>query len=243
MSQKVSILIPTYNSSKYIEECLYSVVNQDYENLEIIVVDNESTDNTVELIKKFSNQHPNFIIDSAPNIYKNSSKEPIEKAYEIMTGEYFTIIDSDDFIKSDYVSNNMRFINNSSEKIHALQSIIFGVNEHGGALQFKNHEYLNMAELKNRLLQYCCVNSPTMFYHKDLLEGEILIEKPDLYSGACDYDKFCRIVDNDYFIHTSNQWFGHYYRWHSGQDSVAVLNDSENYDLKIQNFWRQKWVK
>ena len=47
MSQKVSILIPTYNSSQYIEECLYSVVKQDYDNLEIIVVDNESTDNTV----------------------------------------------------------------------------------------------------------------------------------------------------------------------------------------------------
>jgi len=243
MSQKVSILIPTYNSSQYIEECLYSVVKQDYDNLEIIVVDNESTDNTVELINKFSNYRSNFIIDSAPNIYKNSSKEPIEKAYGIMTGEYFTIVDSDDFLKKDYVSNNMRYINNSDEKIHALQSMIFGVNEHGAALQLKNHDYKDMLELKEKLLQYCCINSPTMFYHRELLKDDMLIERPDLYSGACDYDKFCRIVDNGNFIHTANQWFGHYYRWHSGQDSVAVINDSENYDLKIQNFWREKWDK
>ena len=243
MTKKVSIIIPCYNSSKYIEQCLYSAVSQDYNNIEVIVVDNESTDNTLEIIQDFKNDFPNLIVSSAPNVYKSSSKEPVEEGCRIMTGEYFTILDSDDFIKSDYVSNNINYINNSKETIYALQSIILGVNEDGGLLQFKNHEYENIEELKSLLLKYCCVNSPTMFYHKSLLQGDVLNERPDLYSGFCDYDKFCRIVDSGYYIHTANEWFGHYYRWHQGQDSWSVLQNDDNidYNVLIQEYWKQKW--
>ena len=51
---KISILISNYNKEKYIEECILSSLNQDYKNLEIIVFDNNSTDNSLKIINKFS---------------------------------------------------------------------------------------------------------------------------------------------------------------------------------------------
>ena len=54
---KISIVIPCYNSEKYIDECITSCVNQSYNNTEIIVFDNESSDKSAEKIKNLQNKH------------------------------------------------------------------------------------------------------------------------------------------------------------------------------------------
>ena len=55
-SELVSIVIPVYNSEKYLEECLNSVLDQTYENIEIIVVDDGSTDSSYDILKKYSDK-------------------------------------------------------------------------------------------------------------------------------------------------------------------------------------------
>ena len=57
----VSIIIPAYNVQDYIEECINSALNQTYPNIEIIVVDNNSTDQTLEIVKDFKRRHPDLI--------------------------------------------------------------------------------------------------------------------------------------------------------------------------------------
>ena len=90
----VSICIPTYNSEKYIKECLESVVNQSYKNIEIIISDNNSTDNTLEVIKnlKISNL----------KIHKNQTNigmvENFNTAASMATGKYVKLLASDDLI-------------------------------------------------------------------------------------------------------------------------------------------------
>jgi probable beta-1,3-galactosyltransferase len=56
----VSVIIPTYNSSRTLEKCLKSIKNQTYKNIEIIVVDNNSIDNTKEIAKKYTGKVYNF---------------------------------------------------------------------------------------------------------------------------------------------------------------------------------------
>ena len=72
-SPKVSILIPVYNRAKIISETLNSAVNQTYKNIEVIVVDNKSTDNTFEIVKEFAKSHSNV------KVYQN--EENIQNIY------------------------------------------------------------------------------------------------------------------------------------------------------------------
>lgn len=82
----VSIIVPTKNSSEFLEECLESIKNQSYKNLELIVVDNNSTDNTKEIAKKYTDKVFNFGPERSTqrNFGVKQSK-----------GDYILIIDSD----------------------------------------------------------------------------------------------------------------------------------------------------
>ena len=110
MNPKVTIVIPCYNAEKWIEESITSALNQTYDNLEIIVVDNESTDNSYQIIKNLGKENSNLQIDTAPNLFKYSWEEPVEKALSFATGDYFTILGADDFIASDYINNIIKII-------------------------------------------------------------------------------------------------------------------------------------
>ena len=64
MSKLVSIVVPVYNVEKYLERCVDSLINQTYKNIEVIVADNHSTDNSYELIKKYQTTHdPDYLND------------------------------------------------------------------------------------------------------------------------------------------------------------------------------------
>ena len=59
--KKVSVIVPVYNTSLYLEECINSIINQTYKNLEIIVVNDCSTDNSLEIISKFKDKRIKII--------------------------------------------------------------------------------------------------------------------------------------------------------------------------------------
>lgn len=61
LDEKVSVIIPMYNSSKHIEECIQSILNQTYENIELIIVDDKSKDNSTQIVKKFNDNRIKLI--------------------------------------------------------------------------------------------------------------------------------------------------------------------------------------
>ena len=79
-------------------------------NFEVIVVDNDSGDDSLEIVETLQDEFPNLQVDTAPNLYPFSWEEPVEKALSMTTGEYFTILGSDDYLSEDYVSNFMEKI-------------------------------------------------------------------------------------------------------------------------------------
>ena len=62
--EKVSIIIPVYNVEKYLEKCLDSIINQSYKNLEIIIIDDGSTDNSLEIAKEYEKNDSDKIINT-----------------------------------------------------------------------------------------------------------------------------------------------------------------------------------
>ena len=73
--EKISVLVPIYNAEKYIEKCLDSIVNQTYENIEIVLIEDGSTDNSLEIIKEYSKQDKRIKIISIKN---NGVAETVE---------------------------------------------------------------------------------------------------------------------------------------------------------------------
>ena len=91
MLPKISIVIPTYNDGRFIERCILSITCQEYSNLELIVIDGGSTDDTVEIIKKFDK----FIFYWVSEKDRGQS-HAINKGFKICTGEIITFFSSDD---------------------------------------------------------------------------------------------------------------------------------------------------
>lgn len=97
----ISIVVPVYNVSQYLERCIQSVIYQTYENLDIILIDDGSTDNSGLICDKYAK------IDKRIRVLhqQNSGLSAARNAgIEIAKGKYITFIDSDDYVDSDYVS-------------------------------------------------------------------------------------------------------------------------------------------
>ena len=93
MNPLVSIIVPTYNSSKFLGECLESIKNQTYQNIEIIVVDNNSTDDTKEIAQEFSKRFTQLNV----KLFNRGSERSAQRNFgvENAKGEFVAIIDSD----------------------------------------------------------------------------------------------------------------------------------------------------
>ncbi len=101
---KFSIIIPVYNTEKYLAECVDSVLNQTYKNFEVILVDDGSTDNSPKLCDEYTQKDSRIKVIHKKNGGLSSARN---SGMEIMTGDYFIFLDSDDYWNSNSFLNNL----------------------------------------------------------------------------------------------------------------------------------------
>jgi glycosyltransferase involved in cell wall biosynthesis len=134
----ISIALCTYNGENYIIEQLDSLVNQDYPNLELIIVDDCSSDNTLEILTSYAAKFP-FIL-----IYQNESNlgyvKNFEKAISLCNGEYIALADQDDLWSLNKISILYKNIN---DHILIYHDSAF-VNEHGESMGKKMSDIINL---------------------------------------------------------------------------------------------------
>ena len=107
---KVSVVIPVYNSSKYIKECLDSVINQTYKNIEIIIVNDKSTDDSLDIIKSYKDKRIKVI-----NLHKNVGVSIARnKGVDNCSGDYICFLDSDDYWNLKKIEKQIKFIKNKT---------------------------------------------------------------------------------------------------------------------------------
>lgn len=97
---KVSIIIPVYNTEKYIDECINSVINQTYKDIEVILINDGSTDSSLSICKKYEKLDKRIkVINKKHSGVSSARNEGIKK----ITGKYVMFLDSDDYYNLDYV--------------------------------------------------------------------------------------------------------------------------------------------
>jgi len=242
MKPRVTIIIPCFNAESWIEQSVSSALAQTYDNVEVIVVDNESTDGSLAVIKKLASQNESLVTATAPNLYRHSWEEPVQEALQQSTGDYITILGADDYIAPDYVSNFMKYFLAKPDTVLCLQSPIRGVEGHtGNMMQDVGHSYKSMAEFKNSLFEKCPVNTPTVVFSRKLYDQGLLTWNAADYLGAADYDLYFNLADSDVFIYPIPKWLGYYYRWHQGQATWGMHREQKSYDHIIREYWARKW--
>lgn len=115
----VSIVIPVYNNEKYLTKCLESVTNQTYQELEIIVVDDGSTDSSGAICDQYATKDDRIRVCHQKNGGVSNARN---NGIAVATGEYLTFIDGDDYIGPDYISDFVR-----CAKKHNAQMVICGM--------------------------------------------------------------------------------------------------------------------
>lgn len=144
---KVSIQIPTYNQQRYISRAIDSALMQDYPNLEIIVADDCSTDDTEKIVKQYNDSRVKYF-KNEKNIGRVANYR--KSLYDYSTGDWVVNLDGDDYYTNpSFVSRGMRIINEYRELGHQVmfyQSAISIVDEQTGEETAKQHKLLEGKE-------------------------------------------------------------------------------------------------
>lgn len=135
-SPLVSIIIPVFNVEKYLRECLDSTINQTFSDIEIICIDDGSTDSSPEILKEYANKDTRIKIitkeNSGPSIARNAG-------IEVARGEYITFLDSDDYLEIDAIQQ--LYDKASSEKLDMLLFCAKSFCDKGFATPLRNVYY------------------------------------------------------------------------------------------------------
>lgn len=94
----ISIIVPVYNAEKYLSRCIESILNQTYKNIQLIIINDGSTDKSLEIIEKYAANDNRIVLVDKENTGVSDSRN---RGLDIATGEYIGFVDADDYVESE----------------------------------------------------------------------------------------------------------------------------------------------
>ncbi|WP_326936728.1 glycosyltransferase [Flavobacterium sp. PL11] len=202
----VSIIVITYNSSKYVLETLESTKEQTYQNIELIITDDCSTDDTVEVCKNWLAINKSRFINTELITVQNNTGIPANcnRGIRAMKGEWLKLIAGDDILLDSCISDNVHYINeNSKATIVFSQVKTFSDNVNNGEIRPKNGSYFHSleAEQQYKLLLIGDVISytPSAFIQKKQIESLSFYDEK--YTYIEDYPFWLKATKNNVKLH------------------------------------------
>ncbi len=218
---KISILTPSFNQGEYIEENIQSVLNQNYPNFEHIIIDGGSTDNTVEILKKYS--HLKWVSET-----DKGQSDAYNKGLAMATGDLVLCLNSDDYLLNDDVLQSVvdEIKKIDVSKYSAFMGNIIVSDEKGnkiGEMNNRNRDY-TFDDLLNRLP---VVIHPGTFFKREILQNVGGFAKDIHYN--MDYDIFLKCASIKP-IHSINVYVSSLRR-HTGSKGMSEENWRFSYEL------------
>ena len=211
--QKVSIIVPVYNVEEYFEECIQSIISQTYTNIEIILVDDGSTDGSGRMCDEYAKQDPRIVVVHKENGGLSSARNA---GLDVATGEYIQFIDSDDYIAPIMTEDLMQavIVNQAHMAIGGVATFYY---ENGARIERYHNMQTNQSVVSGKDI-LCNISSESHFmydlptvivcnklFHKQLFEN---IRFP-----------IGQISEDNYVIH----------RLYVPQSTIAIVNKPHYY--------------
>lgn len=233
MKNKVSVIIPVYNVKDYIQESVKSVLNQSYKNLEIIIVNDGSEDNSIELIE-------NYIKESSINcMIVNQENKGLPSArnagLRIADGEFVCFIDSDDIIERNHIKKLVTAFENNDVCMAFSRFEITSLNNRAGnmcnntEIKYLSRQKIIDSFLKRSIPIHCCA---TMFRRDFLLTNNLWFNERL---------KFGEDVDFLWRVLTTIKCCGYYkeasYKYLNRPNSLMTKQKTQNTNVFISEFY------
>ena len=190
----VSIITPSFNSEKFLEETINAVLNQTYDNIEYILVDGLSTDGSQNIIEKYYNNFNKVIIERDSGMY-----DAINKGLKIAKGDILCYINSDDVYPPNTIEKVVNYFLS-----HPDSDIVYGnleyINEEGRHLKYYNYPKFNFKYFIS--LWFSSIPQPSTFWTKKVHERIGYFD--DKLKMCGDFDFFIR-VGQQFSIHHTNE--------------------------------------
>jgi glycosyltransferase involved in cell wall biosynthesis len=182
---KVTVLLSVYNDEKYIPEAIDSILGQTFKDFELLIVDDCSTDGTVDILKSYKDPRIRLVINQE-NIDITRS---LNRGLKLARGTYIARHDSDDVSTPERLEKQFYFLENNNDYA-AIGSRTEFVDEEGRNIGYWKQES-SAEEIFYALSYRCCLTSSSMMFKKDIVTG--LGGYDESSSHAEDYELFYRI--------------------------------------------------
>jgi len=213
-SPAITVLMPVYNGDKYLIEAVDSILNQTFSDFEFLIIDDGSTDQSIDLIKTYDDPRIRLIMNK-----KNMGQSgTLNKGLSLARGEYIAIMDQDDISIPERIKKQLKFMeNNSNVDVCGSWLQLFG--KYNGI----NELPIDSEKIKVNLLTNQNLAHPTVLIRKSTLVKYNFNYNPN-YSIAQDYDLWIRMSEYCTFFNIPEPLVK--YRIHENQNSKIAADRS-----------------
>jgi GT2 family glycosyltransferase len=207
----VSIITPSFNQARYLEQTIRSVLEQDYPRIEYIVVDGASTDESVEVIKKFALESgglPPKPQKQASGFHKinwwvsekdSGQADAINKGLARASGEIVAWLNSDDYYLPGAVSSAVKMFEENPEVVLVYGDML-AVDENGKPFNTLKYRQLTLQDL----LCFQIIGQPAVFFRRDMLEKTGLLDST--FHFLLDHHLWIRIAQHGKILRVNQTW-------------------------------------
>lgn len=232
----ISLIIPCYNAERTVSKCLDSVTNQIYKNLEIIIINDGSTDGTLEIIKQFQKEDSRLIVIDQTNSGVSKARNlGIQKA----GGEYICFVDSDDWVEKDYCSVLYKTLVENEADISIVDVIYENEKGHPTFKQdFDNsiHNYHSQKALELLLEDRIIKSYPcSKLFKKETFDNVVFPRNLEAFE---DYYVMFRIFNNSTKIVKINQPLYHYIQFENSLSHNLTPKRAYHFFLALMEAFR-----
>ena len=204
---KISIIVPVYNEEEYVSTCLDSLVKQTLDDIEIITIDDNSTDNSLNILLDYARKYPNIkVYHNEKNIGQGASRN---RGLKLATGEYIGFVDSDDYVRSTMYEDMYKALVNNNYPELVTTDVMF-IKDDG----YANRDLEFLARGKEKIINpiqdrsFVISESPTVcnkIFRRDTLKDFYFVEDslfediPFSYTKYMEASKVVSVSSINYF--------------------------------------------